>query len=165
MSKDVMLFEANQNVLDELIQLIRQLDQSDYAEISPVLRSSSIGQHCRHIIELYQCLLESYVVGIVSYDKRRRDHLIETDKDFALEKIQEISNSINREDKDIILVHQIGEEELMLKSSYLREVLYNLEHCIHHQALIKLACQDLNYVKLSDNFGVARSTLAFKKLF
>jgi hypothetical protein len=163
MSGDDMLFEANKDVLEELIQLIIQINPGDFATVSPVLKSASIGQHCRHIIELYQCLLESYHVGIVAYDKRRRDHLIETDKEFALSKIQDILSNIHELDKGIILLHHIGGEDLIFKSSYLREVFYNLEHCIHHQALIKLASMDLGYIQLPESFGIARSTLIFKK--
>lgn len=164
MSGDDMLFESNQNVLEELVQMILQISPNDYSAVSPVLRSASIGQHCRHIIELYQCLLENYQVGFVSYDKRKRDHKIETNKDFALSKIQEIIIAIIKPDKDFFLHHQIEEKVFILRSSYFREVLYNLEHCIHHQALIKLACQELEYLRLSESFGIARSTLAFRKV-
>lgn len=163
MSKAAILFDVNQEVLEELALVMEQISEEDYAMNSPVFRSASIGQHCRHIIELYQCLLESYDSGIVCYDKRKRDYLIETDKAFALSKINDIKNCITKMDKKLVLIHQICKEDFTFQSSYFREVLYNLEHCIHHQALIKLACLELDYLHLPESFGIARSTLLFKK--
>jgi hypothetical protein len=32
----------------------------------------------------------------------------------------------------------INDKEICIDSNYFRELLYNLEHCIHHQALIKV---------------------------
>ena len=54
-------------------------------------------------------------------------------------------------------------EELLIQSNYERELLYNLEHCIHHQALIKVAIIQSNSVAIDENFGVARSTIEYRK--
>lgn len=158
-----MLFEANLEVLEELEELIRQVAPEDLTGISPVFKSASIGQHCRHIIELYNCLLDQYENGVISYDLRKRDISIEKDINVALSQIQNIRQRIIRPDKKVTLSHKIGDDDLHFSSSYYREVLYNLEHCIHHQALIKLACLDLGYLQLPETFGIARSTLAFKR--
>lgn len=50
-----------------------------------------------------------------------------------------------------------------IQSNYYRELLYNLEHCIHHQALIKVAVLQFENVLLNENFGVARSTIEYRK--
>jgi hypothetical protein len=47
--------------------------------------------------------------------------------------------------------------------NYFRELLYNLEHCIHHQALIKWLFYKMKLF-LWMNFGVARSTIEYRKL-
>jgi hypothetical protein len=39
-------------------------------------------------------------------------------------------------------------EEIRVESNYLRELLYNLEHCIHHQALIKCFAAKPHYFAL-----------------
>lgn len=54
-------------------------------------------------------------------------------------------------------------EEVRIESNYFRELLYNLEHCIHHQALIKVAVLQLDYLQIDPDFGVARSTLEYRK--
>jgi hypoxanthine-guanine phosphoribosyltransferase len=43
-----------------------------------------------------------------------------------------------------------------------RELLYNLEHCIHHQALIKVVVLQSSTVFVNDNFGVASSTIEYR---
>ena len=54
-------------------------------------------------------------------------------------------------------------EELNIESNYFRELLYNLEHCIHHQALIKVAVLQLEHLQIDQDFGVARSTIEYRK--
>ena len=44
-----------------------------------------------------------------------------------------------------------------------REILYNLEHCIHHLAIIKIGLKIIKpNFKLPENFGLADSTIRFK---
>jgi hypothetical protein len=54
-------------------------------------------------------------------------------------------------------------KRLELTATTLRELLYNLEHCIHHQALIKVAVLESDTIFVNENFGVARSTLNIEK--
>ena len=66
-----MLASLNAEVLVELSHFLAQLKRHDFSDISPVLRTSSIGQHVRHILELYDCLLCQYVLGQVCYPERK----------------------------------------------------------------------------------------------
>jgi hypothetical protein len=60
-------------------------------------------------------------------------------------------------------LHQIIEgENISISSNYHRELLYNLEHCIHHQALLKVALLPMKNIKIDADFGVARSTVAYR---
>ncbi len=55
------------------------------------------------------------------------------------------------------------ENQVSIQTNYFRELLYNLEHCIHHQALIKVAVFQLENIKVTENFGIAPSTIEYKK--
>ncbi|MEM9648432.1 MAG: hypothetical protein AAF969_08120, partial [Bacteroidota bacterium] len=44
-----------------------------------------------------------------------------------------------------------------------REVMYNLEHTIHHHALIKVGIQFFTDIPLPESFGVAPSTLQHRQ--
>ena len=65
------------SILQQLLEMTNQLDDTNYAQALDVFSGSSIGEHKRHIIEFYQCL-ENVQDGVVSYDSRRRNSTLET---------------------------------------------------------------------------------------
>jgi hypothetical protein len=158
-----MLIPSINNSLDELISLLNQLSEKEYSKPCFELSGSSIGEHTRHIIEMFQCLNLNYDSGIVNYDKRERNVLIQTNSDFAVQMILDIKKSISKANKNIQLQQMIDGTAITIESNYHRELLYNLEHCIHHQALIKVAVLKCESVAVDVNFGVARSTIEYRK--
>ncbi len=158
-----MLLSSIKNNLDELIALLKQLSNSEYSKPCLQLGNASIGEHARHIIELFQCLENQYDSGIINYDSRPRNVVIQTDTDFAIQKIIEIQQNLDKINKNIVLYQQIENNEIRTESNYFRELLYNFEHCIHHQALIKVAVFQYDTISVDENFGVARSTLEYRK--
>lgn len=158
-----MLIPAIYKTLNELSGLLSQLSDDDYCCPCHDLSNATIGEHTRHIIEMFQCLENQYESGIVNYDNRKRDYLIQTNTAFAKECIATILNQVDKENKELQLQQIVDGEELLIESNYQRELLYNLEHCIHHQALIKVAIIQSNSVAIDENFGVARSTIEYRK--
>jgi hypothetical protein len=158
-----MLIPSINKNLNELILLLNQLSNANYSNPCPELSQASIGEHTRHIVEMFQCLENQYDSGIVNYDKRARNILIQTDTDFALNQILNIQNNLEKENKSLTLLQIIDKEEIRIESNYFRELLYNLEHCIHHQALIKVAVLQFENITIDHNFGVARSTIEYRK--
>ena len=158
-----MLIPSINNSLNELIELLKQLSETEYSKSCFELSGSSIGEHTRHIVEMFQCLNRNYDSAIVNYDKRERNALIETNTDYAIQMILDIKNSISKENKNLELQQVIDGSMVHIQSNYYRELLYNLEHCIHHQALIKVAILKSENVVVDANFGVARSTIEYRK--
>ena len=70
---------------------------------------------------------------------------------------------MEKPNKKVILQQVIDGESVNIESNYTRELLYNLEHCVHHQALIKVAILQWNHLQIDENFGVARSTIEYRK--
>jgi hypothetical protein len=157
-----MLLNSIHASLNEMVDLLNQLPNEVYANPCSELSSASIGEHTRHIIEMFQCLENQYESGVVNYDIRERNKLIQTDTVFAISQIIEIKNNLEKENKKIELQQIIDGEEIIIESNYNRELLYNLEHCIHHQALIKVAILMADNLKVDANFGVARSTIEYR---
>jgi hypothetical protein len=158
-----MLIPSINKSLNELIDLLRQLSKSDFTNPCPELSNASIGEHCRHIIEMFQCLEKQLDSGVLNYDHRERNQCIQTDVEYAIEQILAIQNGLRNENKNLELQQFIEGEEIRIQSNYFRELLYNLEHCIHHQALIKVAILKFENINVDANFGVARSTIEFRK--
>ena len=157
-----MLIPSINNSLNELVSLLDQLSDSEYSKPCAALSNATIGEHTRHIIEMFQCLENNYVSGLVNYDKRERNIRIQTDTEFAKRTIHTVQDNLEKDDKKIDLQQIIDGEEIRIESNYFRELLYNLEHCIHHQALIKVAILQCENVTIDANFGVARSTIEYR---
>ena len=158
-----MLIPSLHKALNELVSLLNQISNDDFTAPCKGLSNSTIGEHTRHIIEMFQCLENQYVDGVVNYDKRNRDYRIQSDTHFALQCIDDIKKQVEKDNKKLLLEQIVDEEELHIESNYFRELLYNLEHCIHHQALIKVAVLQLEHLQIDADFGVARSTIEYRK--
>lgn len=158
-----MLILSIQKTLNELSDLLSQLLADDYTCQCHGLSNATIGEHTRHIIELFQCLENQYEKGVINYDSRKRDYTIQTSIEAAKSAIETIKNNLEKPNKNLILRQVIDGETLEIESNYNRELLYNLEHCIHHQALIKVAVLQNDAIKIDENFGVARSTIEYRR--
>ena len=158
-----MLIQSVKNNLSENIDLLRQLTNEEFTQQNPELSNATIGEHMRHIIELFGCLLENYDYGLINYDDRKRDVLLQTDKNEAIAIIEKYRSELDKPNKSLSLTHNCFSDKEMVETNYFRELLYNLEHSIHHQALIKVALYRLPQIKISDSFGIASSTLEYRK--
>lgn len=156
-----MLINAIKDNFKQITHLLSQLSNEDYKKCHSELSNATIGEHTRHIIELYQCLLKSYDSGIVNYDLRERNLLIQSNTNYAIEIISVLLNEIEKPNKDFIL--QQGKNiDISVTTNYERELLFNLDHSIHHQALIKVAVLKNKSIQLDENFGVAKSTIEYR---
>lgn len=154
------------NVFVQISELLEQLSCEQYCCPSKILFGATIGQHVRHIIELFICLENGYNTGIVNYENRKRDYTIETDKDFAGSLLKSISLTLKKDNKDIMLEASYDEhsaETVEIVTNYYREIAYNLEHTVHHMALIRVGINEVANINLPGNFGVASSTVKYRK--
>ena len=158
-----MLLKSISYNLDELTNLLDQLSDKDYSQTCEELSDATIGEHVRHIIEMFYCLQNSYDSGVVNYDNRKRNKRIQTETEYAKQCIFGIKLGFKNENKILYLEQITDGNQFKIQSNYYRELLYNLEHCIHHQALIKVAVLQRKDVSLNENFGVARSTIEYRK--
>lgn len=153
------------HVLSQLVSSIGQLTFDEYKKPCKTLFNASIGQHVRHIIELYICLFNGYNRGDVNYDERKRDTRIETDKDFATEFIFMIITHLDQPNKELVLhtdCHENTSGTFAVKTNYYRELIYNLEHTVHHMALIRIGINEVSAILLPESFGVAASTIKYR---
>jgi hypothetical protein len=161
-----MLQQAIQHIFVQFTASANQLTQEQYVKPCKTLFNASIGQHVRHIIELFQSLLSGYEEGIVNYEHRKRDVNIETNKEFALQLLKNIYENVDKPNKGLTLTTCYDEhssDTMNVITNYHREVIYNLEHAIHHMALIRIGVNEVSDIKLSENFGVAASTIKHQK--
>lgn len=159
---------VSNDILLQLADVISQLTQHTYAQPLALLSGNSIGKHVRHILEFYELLIASAQTGQLNYDRRVRDLLLEQNPDEVLRRIGRIDRAIQRLDSQKVLLLEADMSEtvtgqsVQIPSSVARELLYNIEHAIHHMALIQVAIRaTFPDVLLPPNFGVAYSTIQY----
>lgn len=162
----MMLTQPIQHVFVQLSETLKQLTNEEYSRPSSVLMNATIGQHVRHIIELFQCLEKGYASGNVNYEKRQRDYRIETDRELAILLLKDIYRQLDMPNKELVLEaddYRDAGETISIPSNYYREIAYNLEHTIHHMALIRVGVNEVSSVVLPGDFGVAYSTIKYRQ--
>jgi uncharacterized damage-inducible protein DinB len=160
------LQQAVNNIFVQLADSLNQLSAQQYVQPCKTLFNNTIGQHVRHIIELFQCLENGYEGGIINYEKRKRDTEIETDKEMAGRLLQDIHRCLSKDNKVLTLEACYDDhinEAITIETNYHREIAYNLEHTIHHMALIRVGITEIAAIELPDDFGVASSTIKYRK--
>lgn len=152
-------------VFHQLTGALQVLTDEQYSQRNKILFNASLGQHVRHIIELFVCLYNGYETGVVNYEKRKRDIRIESDKDLAIELMQMITNNLDKPNKDLLLEpgYDDHSSSATVATNYYREIIYNLEHTVHHMALIRIGIDEVSAISLPDGFGVASSTIKYRK--
>jgi hypothetical protein len=163
------LNKACSNILSQLTNLVEQLSEKDFVKPVGTLGNSTIGQHLRHTLEFFICLDQGFEKGLINYDKRAHDKLIESDKFIALSTLGRINEFVNQQHEDKVLKLEVGydlskEEFVTIETNYLRELVYNIEHAVHHMAIMKIGIRELApNIQLPHDFGIAASTIRYQE--
>jgi hypothetical protein len=169
MSGSVDLSKACSQILHQLSELVHQLREEDFNRPSKALSNSTIGQHLRHTLEFFMCFESGFEAGIINYDKRAHDKLIESDKYIALAAIDRIKLFVSSLNTNKSLLLEVGydltqEEFISIETNVLRELVYNIEHAVHHMAIMKIGVREIaGYINLPYDFGIAASTIRYKE--
>ena len=164
------LINTTENILVSLKACLEQLDNEQFTKPLSIYSGSTHGQHTRHIIEFYQCLLQQCQSGEVNYDTRIRNLAIENHISVANAAIDEIIAKLKTEQypetftlafsydgKDASIISKV-------ETNFDRELVYNIEHAVHHMAILKMGIKsDLPAVEFPAEFGVASSTTRYKQ--
>lgn len=163
------MIETSLRVLSQLSEVASRLTKAQYTAKLDLLHGNSIGKHMRHIAEFFDILTHNGVAGQLCYDDRKRELALERDPAFLTMRLRNISDIVPKLNPDQSIRLQqnystTGNGHVMMQSSLARELSYNIEHAIHHMAIIKIAIVTVfPDVPLDPAFGIAYSTLRFEK--
>ncbi len=161
--------QANQAILQQMIDLVNALDNPTYRQALESFNGSSIGQHFRHIIGFYQCIFNCDN-HTIDYSRRERNKTIETENQTAISVLNQLQSNINK----INATNQVNvltdfssnfsTDRDIVNSTYGRELMYAFDHAIHHLAIIKIGLK-VHFPKIAvdENLGVAPSTIQYQK--
>jgi uncharacterized damage-inducible protein DinB len=162
------LKQTAESILKQIMELTNQLSDADYTAELNLLGGNTIGKHVRHITEFFDLLTKRPAAGVINYDLRKHGEELEKDRIAMLQKIEQIItrvDDLNLEEAVILEVSYAANETntVQIESGLARELAYNIEHAIHHMAIIKMAIRTVfPAVQLAGNFGVAYSTVRFQ---
>lgn len=155
--------------------LLEGLDDDQYVSCPMPLMQSSIGQHMRHVLDLWMALLPAIKdssVGTVDYDLRRRGHAVESDRILALKELRllvgelDVFRSSPYLGRDLIVVSEVGLNETLraeVSSNLTRELVFVASHASHHYALMRVIAKSLG-LELPADFGVAAATRSYMRV-
>ena len=160
------LREACSDCVDQCLEVVRSLPVAIYRHSAPA--SSSIGTHMRHIIERVYCVLDGQVQGLVDYDARPRDQLLETDPEEAGSALLEIRDKLvtldNYREYPLQVMESVHQENpaVAVASNLERELMSLVSHTIHHLAIIVLLARAAGHPLRAD-IGKAPSTIIYER--
>ena len=164
------ILKGNIEALNQGIRLLTVLSDEQYRHIPAPYVKSSIGEHFRHVADMFAAVCRAADEGIINYDRRRRGALVETQRQVALAEFEEVKawmesldNGAFEANASVVIQTEITLEEtesVRLKSSFLRELVFTSSHAVHHFALISVIAK-LQGVDLVESFGVAPATATY----
>lgn len=159
------LIQGSVSVLNDSKFYLENLSSADYTMQIELMSNATIGQHTRHFIEFFQCMLSQVNDEAINYCQRKRDLNIEQNPEIAIQAIDDVISKLDDLDLEQpihLCTSKEGTDSLV--SSVAREIHYNIEHCIHHLALIKIGLKIIKPdLEIPANFGVAPSTIQYRK--
>ena len=163
------LQQISVDILSQLGAVCKQLKDDSFSQSLNILSDNSIGKHIRHIIEFYDLMMIGNQTGSVDYDKRSHDKVLEENRVLAIEKMNALSKEILsiESDKAIEMTANYSIDEvnpISINTTLYRELQYNIEHAVHHMAIIKIALlNDFANVEIPEGFGIAYSTIKYQR--
>lgn len=161
--------EGTIHIAGQIIRVLDTMDGNDYARPLEIFNGSSLGQHFRHILEFYHCLLLGIDEGLVDYAQRAREPRIEKDPLIAKQAFQQVLQAIDQlEENQTLSVKadfssEIASDRPLLHSSVGRELMFAYDHAVHHLAIIKIGLQTCApQIQIDPDLGVAPSTVKYK---
>jgi hypothetical protein len=159
------LVRAVQEVLMQGLELLFALRDKTYACVVPSPYNASVGQHYRHVLEHFVCLVKGLRSGEINYDSRDRNPRIENEVTYAsvltcdmLRAVKQCrQDTLDRGCKVLQSVAYRGAPSV-IGSNIGRELAYCAGHAIHHFAIIRLILSELG-AAVPPEFGFAPSTL------
>lgn len=152
--------EAIQQVLDTIALTESVYSRKAKAHLQP------IGTHVRHIVDHYRVFQQGLADGVIDYNQRNRETPIERDPKVAMSALEELYEWFQRaplDNKSVIVISEISishSESTTIESCVDRELIYLINHTLHHVAYANLLAASLG-IEMQPHLGVAPATASY----
>lgn len=183
--KIVSFISANCDLLRQLSEVLGRIDCDNYGLHHDKIFDSSVGGHVRHILDHYEnfvtALFGSYPIEatdtelafcdrpMVNYDRRLREREIELNPAVAdariaqMIEILEVKMPRSDIELDIILQIDLAPDTALQSSTLARELSFLYSHTVHHMAILSYIFKATEVEGLPHDFGIAPSTISFRR--
>ena len=162
------VIQGNLEAIEQGIALLRKLTPQQYNHRARPLVQSTIGEHMRHVLDLYHSLMAADKDSFVDYDVRRRGAAVETCQATAIAELQAIARWLGAlTEQQLAATVTVSSEVTLYEktvaqtvSCLARELIFVGSHTVHHYATISILAKSCD-VDVSDAFGLAPATASF----
>jgi hypothetical protein len=156
------LLVHNQQMIDQALAVVG----AHAAPTAPAF-AGQVGAHLRHVVEHYEALVHGLRIGVVDYDGRARDRLLEASPALARDRLAALRHQLGQWTPETLdgpvrvlgLGGITGDFNFSVASSVGRELAFLAGHTVHHFALLAAHLQR-HGVTMPAHFGKAPGTVA-----
>ena len=150
--------------LTAIVELLERMGDETYRWKPEGGVSGAVGAHVRHVLDHVTVLVERPRPQVVSYDYRVRDTRIEQSRlagiaalRLAIDRVPGLTSFQRDEMLTLEVMVEHGHAPVAVTTSLARELVFALQHTIHHQAIIAILLQQVG-VAAPARFGYAPAT-------
>jgi uncharacterized damage-inducible protein DinB len=150
--------------LGDIADVIDSISVETYRRTRDDRVSGSVGAHVRHVLDHVTALLEPASEGLVDYDSRRRQTLVEIHQPTAIAELRRLAFVLCLlRDADELRACRLSAvvsadgRRFETPTLFGRELVFVLSHTVHHQAIIALLLATEGR-RTPARFGLAPST-------
>lgn len=164
------VIEGSLEIIGQGEALLCSISDEQYCFRPSSHMTSTIGEHIRHIIDLFISVREASTSNLIDYDIRNRGASVETARGEALALFSHLKEWVGSISADSLTKSVKIKSEVSLSvcrsvefdSTYSRELAFAGMHMVHHIALIRVLAS-LQGIVVDKNFGLAPATATFRR--
>ena len=154
--------QASINNLTTLSQLLNSLNESQYCDKTVPPFGSSLGQHTRHTLDLYDRAIEGLKTGIADLTKRDRgnpcESCLETAKRRCTALLDQLESLQGDYDSNVLTTDDVGDGITQFVQTASGLFAYANAHLIHHFATMNFLLHALKVQVNISGFGYNPTT-------
>ena len=161
-----MLLDSTGVALQQITAILTLLASQPKVQQQRLFVEQRIGAHIRHVHDHFRSLFIGLDSGIIDYNIRNRESSEERELQLCVFENNKIINQLNTLESQYPQIEIVSEinchatENLKISSSVERELLYLINHTIHHAAIIKHIMK-MEGLTCADEIGLAPSTASY----
>jgi len=168
------VIDGNNEVLGQANTVLLRLTDAQYRSVNDAYGCSSIGQHFRHILDMYRAVTPALSAApspapIIDYDVRRRGAAVETERKSAIAELQDLKHALINRTAPLDLQVEVKTEVCIdstrcasMRSTLARELAFISSHAVHHFALIQLLARLLG-ASVDKSVGLAPASASHQR--